>query len=43
MNLDCLGVVVGARTEIQGAGLIKVGDTRVLSERLTYYTKLADG
>ena len=30
-------------TEIQGAGLIKVGDTGVLSERLTYYTKLADG
>ena len=29
-------------TEIQGAGLIKVGDTGVLSERLTYYTKLAD-
>ncbi len=29
-------------TEIQGAGLIKIGDTGVLSERLTYYTKLAD-
>lgn len=30
-------------TDIQGAGLIKVGDTGVLSERLTYYTKLAEG
>ena len=29
-------------TGIQGGGLIKVGDTGVLSERLTYYTKLAD-
>lgn len=27
-------------TPIQGSGLIKVGDQRVLSERLTYYTKL---
>lgn len=30
-------------TEIQGAGLIKVGDTGVLSKRLTFYTKLAEG
>ena len=30
-------------TDIQGSGLIKVGDRGVLSERLTYYTKLAAG
>ena len=29
-------------TEIQGAGLIKVGDAGVVSERLTFYTKLAE-
>ena len=27
-------------TPIQGSGLIKVGDTGVISERLCYYTKL---
>ena len=27
-------------TSIQGSGLIKVGDQGVLSERLTYYTRL---
>ena len=27
-------------TSIQGSGLIKVGDGGVISERLTYYTKL---
>ena len=30
-------------TDIQGSGLIKVGDRGVLSERLTFYTKLAVG
>ena len=29
-------------TPIQGGGLIKVGDNGVLSERLTYYTKLPE-
>ena len=29
-----------AGTPIQGSGLIKVGDGGVISERLTYYTKL---
>ena len=30
-------------TDIQGSGLIKVGDRGVLSERLAFYTKLAGG
>ena len=30
-------------TPIQGAGLIKVGPSGVLSERLTFYTKLPEG
>ena len=29
-------------TPIQGSGLIKVGDNGVLSERLTFYTKLPE-
>ena len=29
-------------TPIQGSGLIKVGDSGVLSERLTFYTKLPE-
>ncbi len=29
-------------TALQGAGLIKVGDNGVQSEKLTYYTKLPD-
>jgi hypothetical protein len=28
-------------TELQGGGLIKVGDDGVLSERVTYYTSLS--
>jgi len=28
-------------TPVQGSGLIKVGDDGVISERLTYYTKLS--
>ena len=31
------------RTPIQGGGLIKVGPNGVLSERLTFYTKLPEG
>ena len=30
-------------TPIQGAGLIKVGDNGVVSERLAYYTRLPEG
>ena len=30
-------------TSIQGAGLIKVGDHGVVSERLAYYTPLPEG
>ena len=30
-------------TDIQGSGLIKVGDRGVLSERLAFYTKLTVG
>ena len=29
-------------TEFQGSGLIKVGDSGVQSEKLTYYTKLPE-
>ena len=30
-------------TSIEGSGLIKVGDSGVLSERLAFYTKLPEG
>jgi hypothetical protein len=38
LTASCWWAIPG--TEIQGSGLIKVGDGGVLSERLAYYTKL---
>jgi len=39
ITASCAWVVPG--TPIEGAGLIKVGPNGVLSERLTFYTKLS--
>ncbi|MDP7343926.1 MAG: nuclear transport factor 2 family protein [Alphaproteobacteria bacterium] len=40
MIASCWWAVPG--TQIQGAGLFRVGDDGVLSERLSYYTSLPD-